>query len=83
MAKFLTLLSPLATLMLAWQLFMMLLFFVPLWPLWPVLVIGFGVINYKGICFVLSGGAQGKLWHQRANLCEWGLAAFLWWLLFL
>lgn len=77
MSKLLSCLSPLATLILAWLAFMFLLFFPPLWILWPVLVVSLGWINYRGIRYVLGMNDKSKPWHLWFNVGECLLAAIV------
>ena len=70
MLKVLALLSPLATLCFAWLSFLFLLFFPPLWLLWPVLVIVGFVINYRGIRYVLGYETKAKAWHYWLSVIE-------------
>lgn len=82
MSKLLSCLSPLATLILAWLAFMFLLFFPPLWILWPVLVISLGWINYRGIRYALGNSEKSKAWHLWFNVGECVLALIVLILLF-
>ena len=75
MSKLLSCLSPLAILILAWLAFMFLLFFPPLWILWPVLVVSLGWINYRGIRYALGNSGWSKPWHLWFNAGECLLAA--------
>ena len=77
MSKFLSCLSPLATLILAWLAFMFLLFFPPLWIVWPVLVVSLGWINYRGIRYALGNSGKSKPWHLWFNVGECLFAAIV------
>nr|WP_321273606.1 hypothetical protein [Alcaligenes faecalis] len=77
MSKFLSCLSPLATLILAWLAFMFLLFFPPLWIVWPVLVVSLGWINYRGIRYALGNSDKSKSWHLWFNVGECLFAAIV------
>ncbi|CAM5387598.1 hypothetical protein [Alcaligenes faecalis] len=77
MSKLLSCLSPLATLILAWLAFMFLLFFPPLWILWPVLVVSLGWINYRGIRYALGNSDKSKPWHLWFNVGECLLAVIV------
>ncbi len=77
MSKLLSCLSPLATLILAWLAFMFLLFFPPLWILWPVLVVSLGWINYRGIRYALGMNDKSKPWHLWFNVGECLFAAIV------
>lgn len=73
----LSFLSPIATLFLAWLLAMFLLFFPPLWLLWPILVIVLFRVNYLGIRYVLGHEGKARRWHHRFNVGEWVGVAIL------
>ena len=77
MSKLLSCLSPLATLILAWLAFMFLLFFPPLWILWPVLFVSLGWINYRGIRYALGNSDKSKPWHLWFNVGECLFAAIV------
>lgn len=77
MSKFLSCLPPLATLILAWLAFMFLLFFPPLWIVWPVLVVSLGWINYRGIRYALGNSDKSKPWHLWFNVGECLFAAIV------
>ncbi|MGG4604136.1 hypothetical protein ACLPHM_05005 [Paenalcaligenes sp. Me131] len=70
MLKLLAFFSPIATLCFAWLSFLFLLFFPPLWLLWPVLVIAAFTINYLGIRHVLGYEGRARLWHHCFNVIE-------------
>ena len=80
MSKFLSFLSPLASLILGWLSFIFILFFPPLWIFWPILIIGVFIINYLGIRYVLGHRGRARAWHHWFNVGECALfvAVFHW-----
>ena len=70
MSKVFAFLAPFATLIIAWFAFLFLMFFPPLWLLWPLLVVGLGYINYRGIRYVLGSREKNKQWHHIFNIAE-------------
>lgn len=77
MTKFLSFLSPVATLILALLSFVFLLLLPPLWIPWLLLIAGLIMVNCLGIRYVLGYKGKARPWHHWLNVCECALAGVL------